>query len=68
MDATRDREIIETELILADLQTLMKQVEPKMNATKEDRMQERVTLLLNLMGRQVLVGYTNLVVHVIEGS
>lgn len=36
-DAARDREIVETELILADLQTLNKQGEPKMNATKEDR-------------------------------
>jgi len=36
VDARRDREIIETELILADLQTLVKQVEPRMNATKED--------------------------------
>ncbi len=32
----RDREIVETELVLADLQTLNKQIEPKMNATKED--------------------------------
>ncbi|MBI5619918.1 redox-regulated ATPase YchF [Candidatus Gottesmanbacteria bacterium] len=32
----RDREIVETELMLADLQTLTKQVEPKVNATKED--------------------------------
>jgi GTP-binding protein YchF len=31
----RDKEIIETELILADLQTLEKQAEPKGNATKE---------------------------------
>lgn len=37
IDASRDREIVETELILADLQTLNKQPEPKMNATKEDR-------------------------------
>lgn len=37
IDAKRDREIVETELVLADLQTLNKQVEPKMNATKEDR-------------------------------
>lgn len=36
-DAGRDREIVETELILSDLQTLNKQGEPKMNATKEDR-------------------------------
>lgn len=36
-DAARDREIVETELLLSDLQTLGKQNEPKMNATKEDR-------------------------------
>ncbi len=36
IDANRDREIVETELVLADLQTLGKQLEPKMNATKED--------------------------------
>lgn len=36
VDATRDREIIETELILADLQTLEKQIEPRMNASKEE--------------------------------
>jgi GTP-binding protein YchF len=32
----RDREVVETELVLADLQTLGKQSEPRMNATKED--------------------------------
>ena len=37
IDPNRDREIVETELVLADLQTLNKQAEPKMNATKEDR-------------------------------
>lgn len=37
IDAERDRAIVETELVLADLQTLGKQAEPKMNATKEDR-------------------------------
>lgn len=36
IDPARDREIVETELVLADLQTLNKQMEPKMNATKED--------------------------------
>ncbi len=36
IDPNRDREIVETELVLADLQTLNKQTEPKMNATKED--------------------------------
>ncbi len=36
IDPARDREIVETELVLADLQTLAKQLEPKMNATKED--------------------------------
>jgi GTP-binding protein YchF len=36
VDANRDREIIETELVLADLQTLEKQLEPRMNASKED--------------------------------
>lgn len=36
VDPARDKEIIETELALADLQTLNKQIEPKMNATKED--------------------------------
>ena len=38
IDAERDRTIVETELVLADLQTLNKQAEPKMNATKEDRL------------------------------
>ncbi len=33
----RDKEIVETELILADLQTLNKQVEPNQTATKEER-------------------------------
>lgn len=33
----RDREIVETELMLADLQTLGKQPEPKTTATKEER-------------------------------
>ncbi|HLD24313.1 MAG TPA: redox-regulated ATPase YchF [Patescibacteria group bacterium] len=36
IDAERDKQIIETELMLADLQTLEKQIEPRMNATKED--------------------------------
>lgn len=36
IDPARDREVIETELALADLQTLTKQTEPRMNATKED--------------------------------
>ncbi len=33
----RDREIVETELVLADLQTLAKQTEPNQTATKEER-------------------------------
>ena len=37
IDPNRDREIVETELVLADLQTLTKQTEPKMNAEKIDR-------------------------------
>ncbi|MCX6791914.1 MAG: redox-regulated ATPase YchF [Candidatus Gottesmanbacteria bacterium] len=36
VDPKRDREIVETELILADLQTLAKQAEPKQTATKEE--------------------------------
>lgn len=36
VDWKRDKEIVETELILADLQTLDKQTEPRMNGTKED--------------------------------
>jgi ribosome-binding ATPase len=36
VDWKRDKEIVETELILADLQTLEKQTAPRMNATKED--------------------------------
>jgi GTP-binding protein YchF len=36
VDWKRDKEIVETELILADLQTLEKQTEPRMNGTKED--------------------------------
>jgi len=46
IDAERDREIVETELVLSDLQTLGKQMEPKMNATKEDR--ERYDLVQKL--------------------
>lgn len=37
VDPLRDRDIIQTELILADLSTVTKQQEPRMNATKEDR-------------------------------
>lgn len=37
IDPVRDREIVETELMLADLQTLAKQQEPKTTATKEER-------------------------------
>ncbi|OGG34662.1 redox-regulated ATPase YchF [Candidatus Gottesmanbacteria bacterium RIFOXYB1_FULL_47_11] len=37
VDPVRDREIVETELALADLQTLAKQAEPKQTATKEER-------------------------------
>ena len=37
VDPARDREIVETELALADLQTLAKQAEPKQTATKEER-------------------------------
>jgi hypothetical protein len=37
IDPARDREIVETELILADLQTLTKQAEPNQTATKEER-------------------------------
>ncbi len=36
IDAQRDKDIISTELILADMQTLEKQQAPRMNATKED--------------------------------
>lgn len=42
IDPQRDRDIVETELVLADLQTLNKQTEPKMNATKEDRQRYEV--------------------------
>ncbi len=38
VDPLRDKEIIETELILADLQTLEKQQEPKGKVTKEQTM------------------------------
>jgi len=37
VDPKRDREIVETELMLADLQTLNKQSEPNQTATKEER-------------------------------
>jgi hypothetical protein len=37
VDPKRDREIVETELILADLQTLNKQTEPNQTASKEER-------------------------------
>lgn len=37
VDAVRDREIIETELVLADLATVTKKEQPKMNATKEEK-------------------------------
>lgn len=37
VNAERDREIIETELILADLATVNKKEVPKMNATKEEK-------------------------------
>jgi GTP-binding protein YchF len=36
INPVRDREIVETELILADLQTIAKQAEPKQTATKEE--------------------------------
>src|SRR3989338_2310695 len=36
IDPIRDLEIVDTELILADLETLQKQQEPRMNATKEE--------------------------------
>lgn len=42
----RDREIVETELMLADLQTLNKQTEPNQTATKEQR--ERWDVILRL--------------------
>lgn len=37
INPARDRGIVETELILADLQTLAKQTEPNQTATKEER-------------------------------
>lgn len=36
IDPKRDMEIVDTELILADLETLQKQQEPRMNALKEE--------------------------------
>lgn len=36
VDPNRDKDTIDAELILADLETLNKQPEPRMNATKED--------------------------------
>jgi hypothetical protein len=42
IDPVRDREIVETELMLADLQTLAKQTEPNQTATKEERMRWNV--------------------------
>lgn len=46
IDPSRDRGIVETELILADLQTLNKQAEPKQTATKEER--DRWTVIAKL--------------------
>lgn len=46
IEPDRDREIVETELVLADLQTLEKQSEPRMNATKEDHARWAVILKL----------------------
>ncbi len=37
IDPARDREIVETELMLADMQTLTKQTEPNQTASKEER-------------------------------
>jgi GTP-binding protein YchF len=46
IDPTRDREIIETELILADMQTLEKQSEPR--GVKERDAQEKWALIVRL--------------------
>jgi ribosome-binding ATPase len=46
IDASRDREIIETELILADLQTLEKQSDPR--GVKDRLIQEKWTLIAKL--------------------
>lgn len=46
VDPTRDKDVIETELVLADLQTLGKQIEPRMNATKEQLAKWQVILRL----------------------
>lgn len=48
IDPQRDRDIVETELVLADMQTLSKQTEPKMNATKEDRQRYEVVQRLKV--------------------
>lgn len=51
VDANRDKEVVETELILADLQTLNKQTKPKVNAVKEELLHwslvEKLKLELN---------------------
>ena len=46
IDPKRDQEIVETELMLADLQTLGKQAEPRQNAVKEDQARWAVILKL----------------------
>lgn len=47
VDAKRDREIIETELVLADLQTLTKQAEPR--GINDKKIQERWQLIQKLI-------------------
>lgn len=47
VDAVRDREIVETELILADLQTLTKQAEPR--GVNDKKIQERWALIKRLI-------------------
>ncbi len=47
VDAGRDREIVETELVLADLQTLTKQAEPR--GVNDKKIQERWVLIQKLI-------------------
>jgi ribosome-binding ATPase len=51
IDSARDREIIETELILADLQTLDKQTEPNRNI--KDKYAERKWVLIQLLKKEL---------------
>lgn len=54
VDASRDREIVETELILADLQTLNKQAEPNKNI--KDRDAEKKWVVIQKLKKELDAG------------